>query len=394
MQKAQQAGRIKEAEAKEKLYGEIEPDIRKLIEQISGLRNTSARIDAAITISNEDFLGHTEILSSLFHGKDMASYYAYRTENDVCVEMKNPQPNEYVDFGDNWIRGIFKSVHDDCSKDAWKHFAEFLKNYGQAVKVPIFEDFSRVKIANNEEAKNIHRLLKLMAQRPSASNNRLFAVQVVIAIAAAWRKRLSTASKRVELIQGKDKAVVRYICTALNLGDFANKCPVVLLECIDDYAAPIHDDVTTADVLGALMRLIGVELIKGKRERENVEAQSVEVHVSENAFDVLITCEGRFKNPSENCQIGDGSKYHGFQLVLKTLTRSVGQRQPALSFATKLEELQQMAGKSPTARFIIGQPEQNGSAVIFIRYAGSANKVIQSESKPTADNPASSGREN
>lgn len=394
MQKAQQAGRIKEAEAKEKLYGEIEPDIRKLIEQISGLRNTSARIDAAITISNEDFLGHAEILSSIFHGKDVESHYAYREDTGVCVEIKNPQPKQYVDLESNWKNNKFKSVHDDCSQDAWNAFAEFLKHYGQAVKVPIFEDFSKATISDDNKARRIHRLLKLMVQRPSASNNRLFPVQVVIAIAAAWRERLSTASKRVELRNYGSAYHVNYDNDALTLAGFADECPDHLLECLDQHAAPIHDSVTTADVLGALMRLISVELIKGKRERENVEVQSVEVNVSENAFDVLIKCEGRFKNPSENCQIGDGSKYHGFQLALKTLTSSVGQRQPALSFETGLTELQQMANKSPTARFIVGQPEERGPAVIFIRYAGPANKVIESNNEAKAEKPTTTGPAN
>jgi hypothetical protein len=277
LQKAEQVGTLKGAEVKAEIYRQIEPDIHKVIQHVSELRNFMLRVESAITISNEDFLRHAPNLIRIFLSTDVESHYAFQVKDGVYKDIKGPT-GERTDpdkLEPGWHQDSFKSAHASCDTETWEPIGRFLNVYSKVQKVALLADFGVVTLGKGDDAIAIklHGLLKSLTDRSMKSRDRLYGVQIAIAVAAAWRKKL-VDGKAVGICHGSKTIWVGFDPTTDNiqLVQFVKSLENELFACDDDSAAKIREDANTADVLGALMRLVATELVEGKRARENIEA--------------------------------------------------------------------------------------------------------------------------
>jgi hypothetical protein len=362
LQKAAQAARFQESQAKRMLLERILPDVESILAQISGAQQTARKVEAVLSVASEAFLSHGEAVGRIFLSKNLESHYLYKdAEFQFLPNWERPtRLQQQTAEAEGWSVGTFTSAHisGSCSPDAWvKGFAPFLRRYGEAMNVPLIqgigEMYGRWTDTNpkpgNEIAQKCHALAKISLYRPHASPARIFDLQFVVAALAALngRSKVVLVQKEKELFKAADLAA---------LWQVAAGCSNELLTCDDGKAGRLPDDVRCAEVLGAFMRFVGSELVENKIRvaQDSVTVRQVAVHAAPDHIEVVVECNGKFSD-IRVCLLKEGVTHHSLGACLRVLCDAIEQPNVALAVDAELQTLRELAEKSRSARFVVGQ---------------------------------------
>lgn len=404
LQHAEHAQQYERAVATAQIYEKLSEQIKLLSRQFQSAGSTLQGIEATITTSNEDFLGHYSTLRKLFETKETKFYYGVKEVNVVkkdngekiisslVTEAEKETLSQDGFTNDSRLEVI--SVHANCNSEQWEKIRAFLREYGEAKRLPLIKAFGysadksesgeqsdngktggaadagvdgksssiatdaqnsdgssanadAKKAPEGDTAMNLHAMVKQMIIAPQVYPKRVYPLQVALAAATAWSTTTEEAKK-----------VLAYIESDTN-----KKCEFEPIKCIDEEAAKTNvqklngfitqlakfdnhiktdsdsspratiaesASTSTPELLGSIMRFVGVELTKRSVNDDRIKATEVFVEIGGQYFDLIISCDGHFKEPAK-LLLDSSSQLHGLRNCIAHLCESVGQQQLMLA---------------------------------------------------------------